>query len=138
MPDGSTPRVLIVDDNLDFRSILGDRLKSQGFSIIEDHLETLAKIVEAVRQNRFDAIILDIHMPGLNGFDVLKAIRKVDLGFPALVLTGSKNSHSVQRAMELGCKSVFEKPCDIKDLVQELQQLIESHSKETPLRKTPA
>ena len=124
MPEA--PRVLIVDDNVEFRSMLQDRLTDLGFVIVDKPADTLVKVIDAIQNSGLNAIVLDIHMSGLNGFDVLKAIRKVDPYFPAIMMTGSKNAHSMKRALELGCNTMIEKPCDIDVLAQELRNLIES------------
>ena len=53
--------------------MLEERLAGMGFNIIAHENITLAKIVEIVQKSTVEGVILDIHMPGLNGFDVLKA-----------------------------------------------------------------
>ena len=88
-------RILIVDDNLEIREIIHVLLGGEGFEIEEagDGTEAL----DAIRKNSFDLIILDIMMPGLNGYQTCLEIRKLSNAptrpwdFPAAATTIWKN-----------------------------------------------
>ncbi|MDH5675696.1 MAG: response regulator [Myxococcales bacterium] len=105
-------RVLVVDDNADNRDLLSRRLKRRGYETVPaaDGQEAL----DCVGNDRFDLVLLDIRMPGMDGIEVLRHIRersnKIEL--PIIMVTAETDSAQVVRAISLGANDYVTKPID--------------------------
>src|SRR6185503_7999352 len=113
--------ILVVDDDPSIRSLLRQELESQRYRVREaaDGEEALA----AVRAERPDLIILDVMMPGLNGFDVA-AVLKNDpqtLRIPIIVLSVL---HDHERGLRVGVDRYLTKPIDSEGLLEEVGTLL--------------
>ena len=106
------PRLLIVDDFPANRDILARRFGRHGFETVE--ADCGQKALELVAQQRFDLVLLDVVMPDLDGFEVLRRIRSrhsaVDL--PVIMVTGKSDGQDIVKALELGANDYVTKPVD--------------------------
>jgi DNA-binding NtrC family response regulator len=126
-------RVLLVDDEVDFTAVLKERMEARGLSVV-----TAAggpEAVEAVRKKRFDAIILDLQMPGMDGIETLKEILKLDEKAQVILLTGHATPKKGVEAIKHGAVDFLEKPADIQDMLSRIGEaavkrmaLVEKHS----------
>jgi adenylate cyclase len=104
-------RILVVDDNEDNRYTLTRRLHREGWADVataENGREALYKIA----QQRFDLVLLDIMMPDVNGYEVLKQLKSdpATRGIPALMISALSEFESVVRCIELGAEDYLPKP----------------------------
>jgi diguanylate cyclase (GGDEF)-like protein len=104
--------LLVVDDDEMTRDVLSRRLQRIGHAVAV--ARDGAHALELIAQQPFDAVLLDIKMPGLTGFDVLKHIRQTRsvTDLPVLMVTSSDDSDSVVEALELGANDYITKPLD--------------------------
>jgi DNA-binding NtrC family response regulator len=110
------PFIMLVDDEVTFVETMAKRLEARNFEIItafsaEECLEKLKK-----NQN-LDVIVLDIQMPGMDGIEALKAIKKRAPLTEVIMLTGHATIESGINGMKLGAYDFLMKPCDIEELV---------------------
>src|SRR5215831_17059472 len=104
--------ILIVDDEELNSEGLARRLQRHGYAV------TLAKsgreAIELLGQRHFDLVLLDIMMPGMNGLEVLKFLRRVDSLFdlPIIMVTAKGESEDMVEALELGANDYVTKPLD--------------------------
>lgn len=114
----SVPRILIVEDNLDVAHALELRLRIQGYSISLAHSGISG--VEAAINYQPDAMILDIRMPGMDGFAVLSELNQQPQtrDIPVIVLSANVAEESKHRAKELGALYYLEKPYEAAKLLQ--------------------
>lgn len=113
-------RVLLVDDEVDFIEGLSQRLEVRGLKVT-----TATGGEEAVRivdRQEFDAIILDLAMPGMDGLETLKRIRAHHPDAEIIMLTGHGSIKSGIEAIKLGAEDFLEKPVDIKSLLQKISE----------------
>jgi diguanylate cyclase (GGDEF)-like protein len=105
-------RLLIVDDNLDNRTILRRRFAAHGFETVEAQDGTMA--LDLIGQQEFDVVLLDITMPGIDGFEALKRIRaKHSLdALPVIMVTAKAFSKDIVEALGLGANDYIVKPVD--------------------------
>jgi len=115
------PQILLVDDDETLCELLGEYLESEGFSLISVHDGVHA--VEAAQQQPWDAIILDVMLPGMSGFDVLKKI-KPHVEAPVLMLTARGEDTDTVVGLELGADDYVAKPCSPRVLVARLRVLL--------------
>jgi len=117
-------RILLVDDDEALCELLAEYLVSEGFGVdmVHDGVTALARI-SAAQNHSWDAIILDVMLPGLNGFDLLKAIRPAS-SIPVLMLTARGEDIDTVLGLELGADDYVAKPVSPRVLVARLRALI--------------
>ena len=116
--------VLIVDDDTDIRAILAFTLEDAGFEVRE--AEDGAAAVAALQAKAPDCLVLDVMMPGFDGFGVLRARRQSSLAPDARVvlLTARTAERDFVRGWELGADEYLTKPFDPDELVQAVKRLL--------------
>ena len=104
-------RILIVDDNEDNRYTLSRRLTRQGYTSIDEADDGLAGL-KAIAKADYDLVLLDIMMPGMDGFEVLEELRKEGElpGLPVIVISAIEDIESVVRCIEMGAEDYLPKP----------------------------
>ena len=118
------PHVLVVDDNAVNRDLAGVLCDSFGYTY--DCVKDGAAAVGAVQRNPFDLILMDIMMPGMDGNEAIRAIRKTANGArtPIVAVTANVLESNLAAAKAAGANAVIEKPIDPKALMQAMQGLI--------------
>jgi diguanylate cyclase (GGDEF)-like protein len=129
-----TGTILIADDDADFRRLLARRATRMGLSVVE--AETGTEAVQAVQRSRFDAIVVDVYMPGYSGVDVALEARKQDPHVQAIVLTGSATLENAVEALRAGVYDFLTKPLESLDVFEmslsralELQRLLRENAR---------
>ena len=123
--DFSKMRLLLVDDVEMNREIAMLILEEFGFAVetAENGKEALER-VQASKPGEFDAVLMDVRMPVMNGYDATRAIRKLDdpalARIPIIAMTGDAFSEDVQNAMDAGMDAHIAKPIDIGQLIDTL------------------
>ena len=114
----SNANVLLVDDELGFTETLSERLELRGLnvSIANSGQEAIA----LAKHHRFDAVILDLQMPGMDGIDTLKQLLNIDADQRVLILTGHGTVTKGVEAIKAGASEFLEKPVDIKILTEKI------------------
>ena len=120
-------KLLIIDDEVEFASTLCQRLLLRGIDATDVYsgTEGLAKLAEIAPE----IVLLDLKMPGMNGLDVLTAIKKHDPTIEVIMLTGHGPGGSVVEAMNKGAFDCIMKPIDIKELLEKIKSADEKRSK---------
>jgi len=113
-------RILFVDDMRDTRELFRMVLKLHDMEIrlAEDGREA----VSAVEEERFDAIIMDVEMPRLNGWDAVRTIRTLANGrhTPIIMFTAYGNGENHQRALDIGANDLWFKPILPSEMISRL------------------
>ncbi|MEW6368066.1 MAG: response regulator [Acidobacteriota bacterium] len=104
-------RVLVVDDEVDFASALTERLRRRGYSA--DAAFSGAEALEHARKAEYDAILLDLKMPGMDGLETMRQLRKIDPHAQVVVLTGHGTVAAGIEGMQIGAADFLQKPADI-------------------------
>jgi DNA-binding NtrC family response regulator len=113
-------RVLLVDDEEKFLEVLSQRLGTRGIDA-----ETSTSGEEAlvkIKNKNFDAIVLDVMMPGIGGIETLKRIRKENPELQIIMLTGRGSVDKAVEAMKEGAIEFLEKPADINTLMDKISK----------------
>ncbi|HBN27177.1 MAG TPA: two-component system response regulator, partial [Desulfobacteraceae bacterium] len=102
-------RILVVDDEVDFAEMLSLRLKEVGEFVMSVHNgQDCLKTLEG--KNNIDVVILDIKMPGMDGIEVLKEIKKKFPLVEVIMLTGHGSAETAVEGMKLGAYDYLMKP----------------------------
>ena len=115
----SESTVLLVDDEAEFVSVLAERLEARGL-IVETAESGEAALVKATAR-AFDAILLDMAMPGMDGIETLAGLLEINPDFQVILLTGRATLTQGVDAMKLGALDLLEKPADIETVVERIQ-----------------
>jgi len=115
------PRILLVDDDTELCELLAEYLTTEGFEVAAVHDGPAA--LERAPKEHWDAVILDVMLPGMNGFDVLKRLRPM-LAAPVLMLTARGEDTDTVVGLELGADDYVAKPCSPRVLVARLRALL--------------
>jgi DNA-binding NtrC family response regulator len=110
-----TIRVLLVDDEEDFRETLVKRLNRRNLEVTgAENGEEALKLIDT---RPYDVVILDVKMPGMDGIETLREIKKRRPWTEVIMLTGHASVESGIEGMRLGAFDYLTKPCDINNLV---------------------
>ena len=117
-------RILCIEDDTETRIMLKKALESAGMQV--DSVWSGDKGVEAAMQGSFDCVLLDLMMPGMDGFQVIRALRSQGLTrhLPVIVVSARDDNESRRRAMAAGANEYVIKPFDLEELVQTITSLV--------------
>ena len=117
-------RILAVDDEADVLMILRTALQSEGYEI--KTASNGEDAVAAAQESPPDLIILDVMMPGMDGFDVLAELKKDEATstIPVIMLTGVSDRKKIQEALDTGIDYYIIKPFEFEDLISKVEQAL--------------
>ncbi len=107
--------VLIVDDEVDFSGVIAERLRGRGFDV--DTAESGAEALDKVKGKSYDAVVLDLAMPEMDGIETLARLLEIDKNLQVIMLTGRATVQKGVEAIKMGAADFLEKPADITDLI---------------------
>jgi DNA-binding NtrC family response regulator len=116
-------RVLVVDDEADFLETIVMRLQRR--KIDATGVDGGKKALEIVENERFDVVVLDVLMPGLDGIETLKLLKKKKPFIEVIILTGHGSVESGLQGMQFGAFDYIMKPADLDELLEKIQQAYE-------------
>jgi two-component system OmpR family response regulator len=124
-------RVLLVEDEPRLSATLSMGLKAEGFVVVAagTGVEGLQQAIE----NSFDVVVLDIMLPGHNGYEVLRRMRGQDVWTPVLMLTAKDGEYDETDAFDLGADDYLTKPFSFNVLVARLRALVRRGAPERPV-----
>jgi two-component system KDP operon response regulator KdpE len=114
-------KILIVEDDADIRDLTAYVLRRERFVVIE--AQDGAEALRRWSSERPDLVVLDLGLPGIDGFDVLRQIRAQDKT-PVLVLTGRTDNRDVVRTFSLGTDDFLAKPFEFRELTARIRAIL--------------
>jgi DNA-binding response OmpR family regulator len=115
-------RILLVEDNEDLAFGLRNNLEIEGYEVEVAGNGNAG--LERARQSRPDLLILDLMLPGLDGFRLLKALREKDAATPVLILTARGEEADKVRGLKLGADDYVTKPFGVLELLARVEALL--------------
>jgi len=121
---GSSPKILVVEDNQDNREMVVKVLKFNGYQVVEavDGEEA----IEKARTEHPDLILLDIFLPKMDGYEATRRL-KGDTSLrniPIIALTAHAMKGSMEEALAAGCDGYISKPIDVRELPKQIQHFL--------------
>lgn len=112
-------KVLIVDDEKDFLDIMAERMRLRGMDVsTTTSSENVQKILN---EASYDAVIMDFMMPGMDGFQTLKTLKRSKPEVQVIFLSANVPEDRCTEALKLGALAVIEKPADLNLLTQKIK-----------------
>jgi len=113
-------KVLLVDDEKKFLEVMSERLTTRGVTVTT--ATSAAEALEQIEANLFDAVILDLKMPGMDGIEALKRMKAKRPELQIILLTGHATVEKGVEAIKLGAMDFVEKPADLESLSEKIKQ----------------
>lgn len=115
-------RILVVDDEDALRTVLSAELNSEGYDVgtAADGMEAVSEL----QKMKYDLVLLDIKMPNMNGFEVLKVIKEKHPGTRVIMLTGFADLKNAIESKKLGAEDFVSKPYDLVDLLTTIDRVM--------------
>jgi len=116
--------VLIVEDNEKNLKLVRDVLQAKGYATLE--AGTAEEGLQLARMHNPGLILMDIHLPGMNGIDALKALRAegATAAIPVIAITASVMKESVREVMAAGFNAFIEKPIDVRGFLDKVRGIV--------------
>ena len=111
-------KVLLVDDEKDFLETLSNRLEMRGLKV--SAVTSGEQAVTEAKAQEFDAIVVDLSMPGIDGLETLKRIKADNPNAEIIMLTGHASVQSGVEAMKLGAGDFLQKPVELSELMTKI------------------
>lgn len=112
-------KVLLVDDEAEFSETLIKRMKKRNVDITG--VKSGEEALMALARNQVDVVILDVRMPGMDGIETLRAVKKAHPLIEVIMLTGHASMEVAVQGMEFGAFDYLMKPMQIDDLLYKIQ-----------------
>ncbi|MCJ7808809.1 MAG: response regulator [Desulfobulbaceae bacterium] len=113
-------KVLLVDDEKDFLETMSERMQARDMNVTTT--TSPKEALKKVQEESYDAIILDLMMPEMDGLETLKELKKKNPDIQVILLTGHATVQKGVEAMKLGAVDLLEKPADIKVLTEKIKK----------------
>ena len=113
-------KVLLVDDEVEFTKTLSERLESRGLKV--DSANSGAEALKKIGEASYDAIFLDLAMPGMDGIETLRSLLAENPDLQVILLTGHASIDKSVEAVKLGAKDFLEKPAKIDNLIAKIKE----------------
>ncbi len=120
--------ILVIDDETDMRRGLVDNLRFEGYDTAEADNGTAG--LELITSTPADLILLDVMMPGMNGFDVCKAAREAGVEIPIIMLTAKGEEIDRVLGLELGADDYITKPFSLRELLARVKAVLRRAQKQ--------
>lgn len=115
--------VLFIDDDSDIRQVMAQTLALENLNA--ECFSDGASALQRVRADYSGVVLCDYHMPGMDGLDVLRAVREIDEAIPVIILTGQGDISTAVAAMQQGAYDFIEKPFNHDELTELLKRALE-------------
>ena len=125
-PAGATRRALVADDDAEMRKVAVRLLRKSGFEVVA--VESGFRAITALESSPFDVVVSDVHMPDGGGLDLLRAIRRVDLDVPVILISGEPSVAAAASAVEYGAFRYLTKPLDTTSFVKTVEHAARAHA----------
>jgi two-component system OmpR family response regulator len=116
----ASANVLIVDDETEFSSVIAERMRNRGLMV--DTAESGMAALEMIKKKSYDAVILDMAMPEMDGFETLQRMLDINKDLQIIFLTGHATVEKGVEAVKMGAVDFLEKPADLTTLMGKISE----------------
>ena len=120
---GETPVVMVVEDDQEMNELQRELLAAHGLDTVAAHTGTEA--LEALQRHPADAVLLDVMLPEMDGFETCVRLRACGQALPVVMITALDSDDCRRRGFEAGADAYFTKPFDPDEVISTLRRLID-------------
>ena len=113
-------KLLLVDDEAGYVKVLAKRLARRNIDVTP--ALSGSEAIRILRNNQFDAAVLDLKMEDMDGIEVLKVFKLMEPQMPVIMLTGHGSETAAREGIEFGAFDYLMKPCDLGELVEKIKE----------------
>jgi FixJ family two-component response regulator len=118
------PLVAIVDDDPAVCRAIGRLITKSNFDVVS--FTCGQKLLDTLQVRRPDCLLLDLHMPGLSGLDILRAIANAGMKLPTIIITGRDDSRSREQCLAAGALAILLKPLSPAEMLRAINRALGS------------
>ena len=118
-------KILLLEDDYLYKVSIKEFLEELDFYV--DDFENGDDALNAIFENSYDLLLLDVRVPGMDGFSLVEYVRKEKIDVPIIILTSLTDIKDLSKGYELGCNDYIRKPFDMIELKFRIEALIKNH-----------
>ena len=118
-------KVLLLEDDYLYKISIKEFLEELDFVV--DDFENGEDALHAIFDKKYDLLLLDIRVPKMDGFELVKYVREANIDMPIIILTSLTDIKDLSRGYTLGCNDYIRKPFDMIELKFRIEQVIKNH-----------
>jgi DNA-binding response OmpR family regulator len=122
LPEAGPIRLLLVDDEVGFTTVMAKRLARRGLAVTTAF--SGSEGIQALRGREYDVAVLDLKMEDMDGIEVLKIFKKLDPAMPVIMLTGHGSEKSAKEGLHYGAWDYLTKPYEFEELLEKIRQAV--------------
>lgn len=120
--DNMQKTILVVDDEIKIRDMVKSYLINEGYNIVE--ASNGYEVIDKVKSNSIDLIVLDLMMPGMDGYQTLRELRTLNNKLPVIMLTAKSEELDKLLGLEMGADDYITKPFSLRELVARVKAVL--------------
>ncbi|MBV5279126.1 MAG: response regulator transcription factor [Campylobacteraceae bacterium] len=124
-------KILLLEDDYTYKESIKEFLEEMGYEV--DDFENGQNALDAIYEKSYDLLLLDIRVPEIDGYEILKTVRKAKIDVPIIFITSLTDINNLSLGYELGCNDYIRKPFSLKELKYRVSQTISSYHLHTTL-----
>jgi len=117
-------KILLLEDDFAYKETMREYLESLGYLV--DDFDNGQEALDAAFSQRYDLLLLDIRVPGMDGYEIVKVLREYQMETPVIFVTSLTDIHNLSLGYELGCNDYLRKPFAMKELKYRVNQVLKS------------
>lgn len=118
-------KILLLEDDYDYKNSIKEYLESLDYSV--DDFDNGDDAFDAIYEKTYHLLVLDIRVPGINGYEIVKELRKSENNVPVIFITSLTDINNLSMGYELGCNDYIKKPFSPKELKYRIEQVLKLH-----------
>ena len=122
-------RILVAEDERDLNNVICNKLRASGYSV--DACFNGTDALDYILLNRYDGVLMDIMMPGLDGYEVVRRMREKKNATPVLFLTARDSTEDIVKGLDLGANDYLIKPFSFDELLARIRVMTRSIPSQT-------
>ena len=126
-------RILVAEDERDLNNVICNKLRASGYSV--DACFNGTDALEHILMNRYDGVLMDIMMPGMDGYEVVQRLREKNDMTPVLFLTARDSTEDIVKGLDMGANDYLIKPFSFDELLARIRVMTRSVPAHTSVYK---
>ncbi|MCF6201588.1 MAG: response regulator, partial [Hydrogenimonas sp.] len=115
-------KILLLEDDTMMAELIAEHLQESGYEVF--HFLDGESAEDATLSEKFDLLLLDVNVPGVSGFELLKSLRERKEFTPAVLITSRNTSKDLKKGFDLGCDDYIKKPFEFEELDARISHIV--------------